>query len=158
MRCVLTPERALQGGGESVAELQARALAALEGIALRHPSGRVLVVSHGGFLDAAYRLATGQPAAPGMSGGGANINGALNVLRIGPGGGGGCCGGSGGCSDGACCSGSRGTGSNCCEAGCGSCNSSGRSAVWEVVGWGIADHLEEVGFMEAAFGGGGASG
>lgn len=47
----------LQGGGESAADLYQRAEAALEGIAQRHPGQQVLVVSHGGFLHAAYRRA-----------------------------------------------------------------------------------------------------
>ena len=35
------------GGGETMAQVQARIVAALDGIAARHPGGAVLVVSHG---------------------------------------------------------------------------------------------------------------
>ena len=39
------------GGGESRADATARAMAALEEIALRHPGERVLVVTHSGILS-----------------------------------------------------------------------------------------------------------
>lgn len=47
-------------GGESLTDLYARVRAALEAIAQAHPGETVLVVSHGGVLDIAYRLATGR--------------------------------------------------------------------------------------------------
>lgn len=51
----------LEGDGESLAMLARRVQAALESIAGRHPGGTVVVVAHGGVLDAAYRLASGLP-------------------------------------------------------------------------------------------------
>jgi 2,3-bisphosphoglycerate-dependent phosphoglycerate mutase len=48
----------IPGGGESLMQLRERARAALESIA-RETSGKVIVVTHGGFLDAAYRIARG---------------------------------------------------------------------------------------------------
>lgn len=50
----------MQGGGESAADLQERAATALEALAQAHPGQRVLVITHGGFLHAAYRRATGE--------------------------------------------------------------------------------------------------
>ena len=55
------PMVALDGGGESLAGLAARVRAALEEIAGRHAGEQVVVVTHGGVLDIAHRLATGQP-------------------------------------------------------------------------------------------------
>ncbi|KZE34215.1 histidine phosphatase family protein [Crenobacter luteus] len=49
-----TPE-----GGESLNALAARVREALTGFADRHPGGTVLVVTHGGVLDVAHRLASG---------------------------------------------------------------------------------------------------
>lgn len=46
-------------GGESGAQLIARALAALDDIAQRHAGETVAVVAHGGVLDAVYRHARG---------------------------------------------------------------------------------------------------
>jgi probable phosphoglycerate mutase len=61
-----------------VEDLQERAAAALEALARAHPGQRVLVVSHGGFLYAAHRRATGHAPAS------KNVNGALNFIRIDP--------------------------------------------------------------------------
>ncbi|GAB4818808.1 hypothetical protein N2152v2_005854 [Parachlorella kessleri] len=72
-----TSER-IPGGGESAEDLQDRVEAALNAIARAHPGQRVLVVSHGGFLYAAHRRATGHAPAS------KSINGALNVIRIDP--------------------------------------------------------------------------
>lgn len=47
-------------GGESIPVLQARVESVLSAIADAHPGGRVVVVAHGGVLDCAWRLATGQ--------------------------------------------------------------------------------------------------
>lgn len=47
--------------GESLSEMRARIVAALETIAAAHPEGRVLVVSHGGALRAVWSAA-GLPA------------------------------------------------------------------------------------------------
>ena len=46
--------------GESLQQLAARAESALRRIARDHPGQTVLVVTHGGVLDIAYRLATGR--------------------------------------------------------------------------------------------------
>ncbi|MEG0821653.1 MAG: histidine phosphatase family protein [Burkholderiaceae bacterium] len=46
-------------GGESIAQLRDRVLAALSVIAVRHAGEQVAVVAHGGVLDAIYRVATG---------------------------------------------------------------------------------------------------
>lgn len=54
------PEAALDGG-ESLGEFARRTVAFIEEARSRHAGGRVLVVTHGGLLDAAYRHATGMP-------------------------------------------------------------------------------------------------
>lgn len=46
-------------GGESLPDFHRRVTEALEEIAATHSAGTVVVVSHGGVLDCAYRLATG---------------------------------------------------------------------------------------------------
>ena len=48
-------------GGESLADFAARILVALDGIAHRHRGEDVLVVTHGGVLDIAHRLAARTP-------------------------------------------------------------------------------------------------
>ncbi|MGL4409481.1 histidine phosphatase family protein [Zoogloea sp.] len=55
------PEFAFPEGGESLKGFAARIQAALEAIAERHPDSTVLVVTHGGVLDIAHRLAAGKP-------------------------------------------------------------------------------------------------
>jgi 2,3-bisphosphoglycerate-dependent phosphoglycerate mutase len=45
--------------GETLREFQARVTQAIESIALKHPSQRVLVVTHGGAMDMIWRMATG---------------------------------------------------------------------------------------------------
>lgn len=50
-------------GGESLRAFAARVSAGLRAIALAHPERQVLVVTHGGVLDIAYRLATGRDLA-----------------------------------------------------------------------------------------------
>lgn len=55
------PGFALDGGGESLNGLAARVHAALAEIAGRHGGETVVVVTHGGVLDIAHRLATGKP-------------------------------------------------------------------------------------------------
>jgi probable phosphoglycerate mutase len=55
------PGFALDGGGESLNGLAARVHAALAEIAGRHAGETVVVVTHGGVLDIAHRLATGKP-------------------------------------------------------------------------------------------------
>ena len=49
------------GGGESLREFSRRALACLEAIAGRHCGEEVLVFTHGGVLDVAYRRAAQLP-------------------------------------------------------------------------------------------------
>ena len=46
-------------GGETLPDLHRRVTEALHDIAARHPEGTVVVVTHGGVLDCAYRLASG---------------------------------------------------------------------------------------------------
>lgn len=48
-------------GGESLREFAARIHDVLHRIARAHQGGQVLVVTHGGVLDIAHRLATGKP-------------------------------------------------------------------------------------------------
>lgn len=48
-------------GGESLQEFAARIRDVLHRIAQAHRGGQVLVVTHGGVLDIAHRLATGKP-------------------------------------------------------------------------------------------------
>lgn len=50
-------------GGESLEELALRTAQALRAIAARHVGKTVVVVSHGGLLDCAYRLAAGRDLA-----------------------------------------------------------------------------------------------
>ena len=69
------PRVPIQGGGESVADLQHRAASALESIARAHPGQRVLVVTHGGFLHATHRHATGGRAAIPRLWAGAEVSG-----------------------------------------------------------------------------------
>lgn len=47
--------------GESLLDFSARVTGALEALAHAHPASDVLVFTHGGVLDVAYRLATGRP-------------------------------------------------------------------------------------------------
>lgn len=46
-------------GGESLAQVFARSLRALNAIAADHPGRQVVVITHGGVLDSAWRAATG---------------------------------------------------------------------------------------------------
>jgi probable phosphoglycerate mutase len=47
-------------GGESLLELRERVTRTLEDLAARHPGEQIVVVAHGGVLDALYRVATRQ--------------------------------------------------------------------------------------------------
>lgn len=47
-------------GGESLVELRQRVVEVLVDLASRHPGEQIVVVAHGGVLDALYRVATGQ--------------------------------------------------------------------------------------------------
>jgi probable phosphoglycerate mutase len=49
------------GGGESLNRFATRALGCIERIVAAHRGGDILVVSHGGVLDAAHRRASGAP-------------------------------------------------------------------------------------------------
>ncbi len=55
------PDFAFAADGESLRAFATRIVDALHGIAARHPGQQVLVVTHGGVLDIAHRLATGKP-------------------------------------------------------------------------------------------------
>lgn len=55
------PEYAFPGGGESLAQLSARATGYLLAIAAAHPNETVVVVTHGGVLDAVNRFVRGIP-------------------------------------------------------------------------------------------------
>lgn len=54
------PEWQPPEGGESLLELRARVTRTLTELAARHPGQQIVVVAHGGVLDALYRVATGQ--------------------------------------------------------------------------------------------------
>lgn len=69
------------GGGESLAGFAERIRCTLQEIAARHPGEQVLVVTHGGVLDIARRLATGKPFDTARDF--AIPNAALNWLEIG---------------------------------------------------------------------------
>ena len=53
------PDFALPGGGESLRDFHSRVESALLRLVREHPGERVVAVTHGGFLDCAYRVATG---------------------------------------------------------------------------------------------------
>jgi len=55
------PDFELPGGGESLRAFHARVEAVLRELALRHAGQSIAVVTHGGVLDCAFRLATGLP-------------------------------------------------------------------------------------------------
>ena len=54
------PEWQPPEGGESLLELRERVLRTLQELAARHPGEQIVVVAHGGVLDALYRIATRQ--------------------------------------------------------------------------------------------------
>lgn len=54
------PEWQPPEGGESLVELRARVQRTMEDLAARHRGEQIVVVAHGGVLDALYRIATGQ--------------------------------------------------------------------------------------------------
>jgi probable phosphoglycerate mutase len=66
-------------GGESLGEFAKRTVDFLEEAVMRHPGGRVLIVTHGGLLDAAYRHATGM--APAAKRDFPIYNASINVVR-----------------------------------------------------------------------------
>jgi probable phosphoglycerate mutase len=54
------PEWKPPQGGESLLELRERVTRTITALAARHPGEQIVVVAHGGVLDALYRVATGQ--------------------------------------------------------------------------------------------------
>ena len=54
------PEWAPPDGGESLLQLRERVTRTMQSLAARHPGEQIVVVAHGGVLDALYRVATGQ--------------------------------------------------------------------------------------------------
>jgi len=54
------PEWEPPEGGESLIQLRERVTRTLQLLAARHPGEQIVVVAHGGVLDAIYRVATGQ--------------------------------------------------------------------------------------------------
>jgi probable phosphoglycerate mutase len=54
------PEWQPPEGGESLLQLRERVTRTLQSLAARHPGEQIVVVAHGGVLDAIYRVATGQ--------------------------------------------------------------------------------------------------
>jgi probable phosphoglycerate mutase len=54
------PEWEPPEGGESLLQLRERVSRTMHALAARHPGEQIVVVAHGGVLDALYRLATGQ--------------------------------------------------------------------------------------------------
>jgi probable phosphoglycerate mutase len=55
------PAFAFPDGGESLTAFAGRVRSALEQIVARHPGQSVLIVTHGGVLDIAHRIASGKP-------------------------------------------------------------------------------------------------
>jgi 2,3-bisphosphoglycerate-dependent phosphoglycerate mutase len=56
-----TPDWTPPEGGESLVQLRARVGDTVHSLAAGHAGGAIVLVAHGGVLDAIYRLATGQP-------------------------------------------------------------------------------------------------
>jgi probable phosphoglycerate mutase len=54
------PEWQPPDGGESLLELRERVTRTMRELAARHPGEQIVIVAHGGVLDALYRVATGQ--------------------------------------------------------------------------------------------------
>jgi probable phosphoglycerate mutase len=54
------PEWQPPEGGESLLQLRERVTRTIAELAARHPGEQIVVVAHGGVLDALYRVATGQ--------------------------------------------------------------------------------------------------
>ena len=54
------PEWQPPEGGESLLQLRERVTRTIEALAARHPGEQIVVVAHGGVLDALYRVATRQ--------------------------------------------------------------------------------------------------
>jgi 2,3-bisphosphoglycerate-dependent phosphoglycerate mutase len=56
-----TPDWTPPDGGESLVQLRARVESTVHRLAAQHAGGAIVLVAHGGVLDALYRLATGLP-------------------------------------------------------------------------------------------------
>ncbi|KAL4428138.1 hypothetical protein ABPG75_002227 [Micractinium tetrahymenae] len=138
-RALSEPGLASVGGLETLEQLEARAEQVLEELAARHPGQRLLVVTHGGFLSAAYKRAAGHPLF------GKNVNAAINTLRI-----------DAAAAPGQAAAAGRPAGGAAAAAAPGGTGAAGqrRQAAWAVVRWGDADHLQGVGALASAFGGG----
>lgn len=54
------PEWQPPQGGESLIQLRERVTRTVQELAARHPGEQIVLVAHGGVLDALYRIATGQ--------------------------------------------------------------------------------------------------
>jgi len=54
------PEWQPPEGGESLIQLRERVTRTVQELAARHPGEQIVMVAHGGVLDALYRIATGQ--------------------------------------------------------------------------------------------------
>ncbi|BDA49893.1 probable phosphoglycerate mutase GpmB [Coccomyxa sp. Obi] len=70
------PDARIPGGGESEADLTARAVAGVEAVAARHPGQKVAVFTHGGVLATCYKHAVGHDY-PGKL-----VNCAINRVRV----------------------------------------------------------------------------
>jgi probable phosphoglycerate mutase len=69
------------GGGESLRDFSARAIACLSSLAARHPGEELLVFTHGGVLEMAYRRAKGMDLSAPRDFGVPNC--ALNWIEVG---------------------------------------------------------------------------
>ena len=69
-------------GGESLAQFHSRVVLFIEEVCRAQPAGRLLLVTHGGVLDAVYRHASGMPldAARDFP----ILNASVNVIRVAP--------------------------------------------------------------------------
>ena len=76
------PDFAITGGGESLRALHGRVLAVMTRLAQQHQGDAIALVTHGGVLDCAYRIAGGlalaDPSRPNL------LNAAINVVRYRP--------------------------------------------------------------------------
>ncbi|MFN0039616.1 MAG: histidine phosphatase family protein [Burkholderiales bacterium] len=71
-------------GGESLAQFHSRVIDFVTDVCRERPDGRLLLVTHGGVLDAVYRHAVGMPL--GAAREFPILNASVNVIRVAPGG------------------------------------------------------------------------
>ena len=71
-------------GGESLAQFHSRVVHFIQNVCHEHSAGRLLLVTHGGVLDAVYRHAVGMPL--GAARDFPILNASVNVIRVAPGG------------------------------------------------------------------------